>query len=100
MVVLGDTRHGKSDDGKLISDEFTIDQPYLRFLYGGEVNPRVRVVLRVDVKVVRVAYGNNAYHLRLRGWDVREFDGKNGPSRHRGRDARGRVVPARRDSRP
>ena len=62
MVVLGDTRHGRSDDGKLISDEFTIDQPYLKFLYGGEVNPRVRVVLRVDGKVVRVGDEWAMYH--------------------------------------
>ena len=76
MVTLGDTRHGKSDDGRLVSDEFTIDRPYLKFLYAGEVNPRVLVALRVDGKQVRVAYGNNAYHLRVRGWDVREFAGK------------------------
>lgn len=50
MVTVGDTRHGKSADGRLVSDDFTIDQSYLKFLYGGEVNPRVFVALRVDGK--------------------------------------------------
>ena len=76
IVIVGDTRHGITSPGKLTSDEFTITHRYLKFLYGGEVHPRVKVYLLLDGKPVRTAYGNNSYDMRLRGWDVREFKGR------------------------
>ena len=49
IVIVGDTRHGITSPGKLTSDEFTITHRYLKFLYGGEVHPRVKVYLLLDV---------------------------------------------------
>jgi hypothetical protein len=76
MAVVGDTRHESVSPGRLISDRFEITHRYLRFRYGGEVHPDVRVVLEVAGKEVRTAYGNNSYDMRLRGWDVSEFKGR------------------------
>ena len=76
FVKTGETRHETTPDSTLTSDEFEITHDYLKFLLAGEVHPRVRVVLRVGGREARVAYGNNAYDLRLRGWDVREFRGR------------------------
>lgn len=76
MVIVGDTRHGVVPPSRLTSEEFTIDRPYLKFRFGGEVHPRVRVALLVDGREARVAYGNNSYDMRERGWDVRDFRGR------------------------
>lgn len=76
FVKTGETRHATTPDSKLTSDEFEITHHYLKFLLAGEVHPRVRVALLVNGKETRVAYGNNAYDLRLRGWDVKEFKGQ------------------------
>jgi hypothetical protein len=76
MVMVGDARHQKVPPGKLTSAEFIIDKPYLNFWYGGEIHPRVSVSLLVQGKRVRVAYGNNSYDMRLRGWDVRDLRGR------------------------
>jgi hypothetical protein len=78
FVKSGGERHQANPDGRLVSDAFTIDRPYLTFLLGGELHPRVRVSLEVEGRAVRVAYGNNSYDLRLRGWDVREWRGRQG----------------------
>jgi hypothetical protein len=76
IVIVGDTRHGITAPGRMMSDEFAVTHRYLKFLYGGEVHPRVRVYLTVDGREVRTAYGNNSYDMRLRGWDVGEFKGR------------------------
>jgi hypothetical protein len=78
FVKSGGERHLANPDGRLVSDAFTIDRPYLTFLLGGELHPRVRVSLEVGGGAVRVAYGNNSYDLRLRGWDVRDLHGRTG----------------------
>jgi hypothetical protein len=76
IVIVGDTRHGVTSPGKMTSDEFAVTHRYLKFLFGGEAHPRVRVCLLVGGKEVRTAYGNNSYDMRLRGWDVAEFKGR------------------------
>jgi beta-fructofuranosidase len=78
LLATGDTRHGQTKDGRLTSDEFNITHDWLTFLLAGEPHPRVRVLLRMAGREVRVAYGNNNYDLRWRGWDVREFKGRKG----------------------
>ena len=40
------------------------------------MNPGVVVTLEVEGAEIARAYGNNAYDLRLRGWDVRKYQGK------------------------
>ncbi len=76
MVIIGDTRHGGAAPGRLISDEFVIDRPFLLFQFGAEAHPAVRVGLEVQGKEVRKAYGNNSYDMRTRGWDVSTLQGR------------------------
>ena len=78
MVIAGDTRRAPVPSGKIISQRFTITHSYLKFWFGGEVHPRVRVSLLVDGQELRTAYGNNSYEMRLRGWDVSELRGRTG----------------------
>ncbi len=71
-------RHtNKQGGGAWKSPEFQIKRNYLNFYLAGQLNPGVRVLLEIDGVKVREAFGNNFYDLILRGWDVREFDGKN-----------------------
>jgi len=76
MVIVGDTRHEGVKPGRLVSDEFEVSRPYLKFRFGAEAHPAVRICLEVDGGVVRTAYGNNSYDMRERGWDVRSLAGK------------------------
>ena len=76
FVKAGETRHEITPDSSLTSEVFEITHDYLKFLLAGEVHPRVRVVLLADGQERRVAYGNNAYDLRLRGWDVLDLRGR------------------------
>ncbi len=78
MVIAGDTRPSQVNPGKITSPEFVISHPYLKFYFGGEVHPRVRVFLMVGSREVRNAFGNNSYDMRLRGWDVSEFRNQRG----------------------
>jgi hypothetical protein len=78
MVATGNARRDVHPEGRMVSREFTIDRPYLTFLLAGEVHPRVRVVLEVAGAPVREAFGNNAYDLIRRGWDVSGFRGRIG----------------------
>jgi hypothetical protein len=73
MLIAGDTRSSQVPPGRILSPEFRITHPFLKFLLGGEAHPRVRVSLLVEGNEVRTAFGNNSYDLRLRGWDVSEF---------------------------
>lgn len=76
MVIIGDTRHGGAAPGRLVSDEFVIDRPYLLFQLGAEANPGVRVSLEASGREVRNAYGNNSYDMRTRGWNVADLLGR------------------------
>jgi hypothetical protein len=78
MVATGRARRDSNPDGRMVSREFVIDRPFLTFLLAGEVHPRVRVALEIDGVSVREAFGNNAYDLIRRGWDVAEFRGRRG----------------------
>jgi hypothetical protein len=75
MVATAKARHDRHPAGRMVSSDFLISRRYLTFLLAGELNPRVRVVLEVEGEVVRAAYGNNAYDLMRRGWDVTELRG-------------------------
>ncbi len=67
---------GDDTTGKLISQPFTIERRYIRFLVGGGSHPGTQVRLVVDGKVVRAASGRNDERLMPATWDVREFAGK------------------------
>jgi hypothetical protein len=75
--------------GKMLSEPFVIDRDYLTFRLGGMLHPAVNVSLVLEpataaraadgdapVAPVRVTYGNNKFDLVLRGWQVREFQGR------------------------
>lgn len=67
---------GDRATGRLISDFFAIDQPFLTFRIGGGADPkRTCVNLVVNNRVVRTAAGRNREELELRAWDAREFMG-------------------------
>jgi len=68
---------GDTPTGRMISKEFTIERPLIRFLIGGGADPqRTCIRLVVGGKVVRSATGRNREHLDWKVWDVREFMGK------------------------
>lgn len=63
--------------GRLVSEPFTIDLPYMTFLIGGGQHERKACLnLVIDGEVVRSATGRNNEKLELRAWDVRRFSGK------------------------
>ncbi len=68
-------RPARVPSGALVSPLFTVDRPYLSFRIAGMVHPRVRVTLRVEGQTVREMFGNNAFDLVQRGWDISEFCG-------------------------
>jgi non-lysosomal glucosylceramidase len=67
---------GDNTTGKLVSQPFTIERNYIRFLVGGGAHPTTQVRLLVDGKVVRATSGRNEERLMSQSWDVREFAGK------------------------
>jgi hypothetical protein len=63
--------------GTLRSPAFRIERKYIVFRIGGGNNAKeVGLRLRVDGKVVRQASGQNSNAMRLEGFDVAEFAGK------------------------
>lgn len=75
-------RPARIPPGALVSPPFLIDRAYLTFRLAGMLHPRVRVTLRVSGSsggapiVAREMWGNNAFDLVRRGWDVSEFVGQ------------------------
>ena len=68
---------GDKPTGRMVSDSFVIDLPYLMFRIGGGAQEgKTCLNLVVDDKVVRTATGRNSEKLELRVWDVREFAGR------------------------
>lgn len=76
LVMVGDSRHGKTEPGRLVSRPFRLERDWVRFALAAEVHRRVHVSLWVGERRVRIAYGNNAYDLRPRGFDVRDLAGR------------------------
>ena len=70
--------HGGDDSqGTLTSPEFTLANPYIRFLIGGGYKPqKACIILLVDGQVVRTETGRDMEALRWANWDVREFMGR------------------------
>jgi uncharacterized protein (DUF608 family) len=67
---------GDDKTGRLISQPFTIERRFIRFLVGGGhyANTQIRLVL--DGKVVRATSGKNSEQLLPATWDVGGFQGQ------------------------
>ena len=75
---LVNSYHGDDQaTGRLTSDEFTLDLPFLLFRIGGGAHAgKTCLNLVVNGTVVRTATGQNKEDLEQRIWDVRKFLGQ------------------------
>lgn len=62
--------------GKLTSELFTIEKPFINFLIAGGTHKQTRMELLVDGKPVRQKSGDNSDVLKPASWSVAEFAGK------------------------
>lgn len=62
--------------GKLISDPFVIEKPFVNFLVSGGRSGQTRIELQIDKKPVRQTSGKNNDKMDPTTWDVTEFVGK------------------------
>lgn len=76
MVIVGAARHESGPPGRMLSRPFSLDRAFLKFQFGAELRPDVRIELWVDGERVRRAYGNNSYDLIERGWNVQQYRGR------------------------
>ncbi|HWD19326.1 MAG TPA: GH116 family glycosyl-hydrolase [Verrucomicrobiae bacterium] len=67
---------GDDATGKLISQPFTIERNFIRFLVGGGKQKTTQIRLVIDGANVRTASGRDVELLEPHSWDVREFVGK------------------------
>ena len=67
---------GDDTTGRLISQPFTIERNYIRFLVGGGSHPTTQIRLIVDGKTVRATSGKDNEHLLPASWDVHSLLGK------------------------
>ena len=77
--TLADSFRDRGDPltGKLISPEFTITYPYIKFyIAGGNHEHKTCINLIVDDKVARTSTGDNTTVLKAVYWDVEQLKGK------------------------
>jgi uncharacterized protein (DUF608 family) len=68
---------GDGPTGRMVSESFVLDQPYVTFRIGGGAHAgRTCLNLVVDGEVVRSSAGRNDERLALRAWDVGEYAGE------------------------
>jgi uncharacterized protein (DUF608 family) len=67
---------GDDSKGRLVSQPFTIERNFIRFLVGGGSQPSTQIRLVIDGKTVHATSGRNDERLLPSLWDVREFAGK------------------------
>ncbi len=68
--------NGDNSVGKLVSQPFTIQRRFIRFLIGGGHYSGTQLRLVLVDKIVRAASGNDNERLEAVVWDVREFAGQ------------------------
>jgi quinoprotein glucose dehydrogenase len=75
--LASSTHGGDGATGSLTSPEFTIKEPYIRFLIaGGSEAGKTAAQLLVDGKVVREATGKRSLRCESAVWDVRDLKGR------------------------
>ncbi|MEM1295037.1 MAG: DUF1549 domain-containing protein, partial [Verrucomicrobiota bacterium] len=62
--------------GKLISDPFVIEKPFVNFLVGGGRSGQTRVEIQIDGKPVLQTFGKNNDRMEPTTWDVTKWIGK------------------------
>ncbi|QEH34673.1 hypothetical protein OJF2_32140 [Aquisphaera giovannonii] len=67
---------GDDTTGRLISRDFAIERPFIRFLIGGGFRPTTQIRLVVEGKVVRTATGRGDERLAPGFWNVGDLAGK------------------------
>lgn len=67
---------GDATTGRLISQEFTIDRHFIRFLIGGGHHANTQLRLVVEGHVARAASGKDNERLEPMSWEVRDLAGK------------------------
>jgi len=67
---------GDDTMGRLISQPFTIERLFIRFLVGGGHHANTQIRLVLDGKVVRATAGKDSEQLQPAMWDVGGFQGK------------------------
>ncbi|WP_281281888.1 glycoside hydrolase family 32 protein [Catenovulum sediminis] len=68
---------GDASTGKLISQAFKIEKPYINFVIAGGKYPKDAAMnLIVDDQIVAYATGNNSGSMSIASWDVSKWQGK------------------------
>ena len=67
---------GDDSTGRLISQPFTIERRFIRFLVGGGSHAKTQMRLVLDGKVVRATSGHNNEQLQPALWDVAALAGQ------------------------
>ncbi len=67
---------GDDTIGRLVSQPFTIERNFIRFLIGGGIRPTTQLRLVVDGKTARAISGRDNERLHPAYWDVSELRGK------------------------
>ncbi|MGD0261267.1 MAG: GH116 family glycosyl hydrolase [Verrucomicrobiota bacterium] len=67
---------GDDATGRLISQPFTIERRFIRFLVGGGHHANTQIRLVLDGKVARATSGKDDEKLEPAMWDVHEFEGQ------------------------
>ena len=67
---------GDDTTGRLVSQPFTVERNFIRFLVGGGTYGSTQIRLVVNGKVVRAASGRDQERLLPGSWDVHSFQGQ------------------------
>ncbi len=67
---------GDDTKGRLISQPFTIERRFIRFLVGGGHHANTQIRLVLDGKVARATSGKDNEQLQAATWDVSAFQGQ------------------------
>jgi len=82
LLAFSGAGKNETNNNKMTSKPFTIEEDYLAFLIGGGKNPKQApegatcVNLLIDEEIVRTSTADGTYKMALDFWDVEAFKGK------------------------